>query len=161
MVAPHGIEAIEKVYGDPHAFIREDGTVSPLWDRRMVAVPFPEQLPLGWKVAGMTVISSRARVNEAIAVETLTLFRAWHKAGLWSKLVTFDGGYNWRSQRGSQKLSMHAYGGALDFNSATNQLGTPGDMDPRLVEAADGLGWTWGGEWSRPDSMHFQWGSGY
>lgn len=161
MVSPRGIEEIEKLYGDPHAFIREDGTPSPLWDRRMVSVPFPVGLPLGWKVAGMGVIANRARVNEAIAVETLALFRRWYAAGLWPKLVTYDGGYNWRAMRGSDKLSMHAYGAALDFNSGTNALGTEGDMDRHLVEVAEELGWTWGGQWSRPDPMHFQWGMGY
>jgi len=127
----------------------------------MVGVNFPSGLPLGWKVNGMEVVATRARVNEAIAAETLALFRSWYLSGLWPKLATFDGGYTWRSKRGADDLSMHAYGGALDFNASTNQLGSEGDMDRGLVEVAQRRGWTWGGEWKRPDPMHFQWGRGY
>ncbi|MGH2734749.1 MAG: M15 family metallopeptidase, partial [Actinomycetota bacterium] len=53
-------------------------------------------------------------------------------------------------------LSMHAFGLALDINVATNQLGTAGDMDPRVVEIFEKWGFVWGGRWSRPDPMHFE-----
>lgn len=53
-------------------------------------------------------------------------------------------------------LSMHAFGLAVDLNVATNQLGTAGDMDPRVVQIFERWGFVWGGEWSRPDPMHFE-----
>jgi hypothetical protein len=141
--------------------MREDGTISPLWERRMVAVPFPAALPLGWTVETGPVYAKRASVNEAIVYETANLFRAWYKENLWTALRTYDGGFTWRAKRDSTQLSMHAYGAALDFNARTNRLGTKGDMDPRLVDIARAQGWTWGGEWKRPDPMHFQYGLGY
>jgi hypothetical protein len=55
-------------------------------------------------------------------------------------------------------LSMHAFGLAIDVNTPTNQLGTQGDMDPRVVEIFERWGFVWGGRWSRPDPMHFELG---
>ena len=56
----------------------------------------------------------------------------------------------------SMPLSMHAFGLAADFNVSTNQLGTAGDMDPRVVAIFERWGFTWGGVWDRPDPMHFE-----
>ena len=53
-------------------------------------------------------------------------------------------------------LSMHAFGLAIDFNVSTNQLGTRGDMDPRIVQIFERWGFGWGGRWARPDPMHFE-----
>jgi hypothetical protein len=53
-------------------------------------------------------------------------------------------------------LSNHAFGLAVDLNSDTNQLGTAGDMDPRIVEIFEKWGFEWGGHWDRPDPMHFE-----
>jgi len=55
-------------------------------------------------------------------------------------------------------LSMHAFGLAIDLNVSTNQLGTGGDMDARIVEIFERWGFIWGGGWSRPDPMHFELG---
>lgn len=53
-------------------------------------------------------------------------------------------------------LSMHAFGLAVDFNVASNQLGTRGDIDPRVVAIFEKWGFNWGGRWARPDPMHFE-----
>jgi hypothetical protein len=156
--APTGIAEITKFYGDPTPFIRDDGTISPLWEMRMVKVDLPGPLPLGWRP---DVVVTAVRVNVVIAGETDAVLRAIHAAGLWTKLVTYDGGFAWRQQRGSSRLSMHGFGGALDFNAATNHLGTKGDMDPEVVVIVEAHGWEWGGRWKRPDPMHWQFARGY
>lgn len=158
MRTPSGIEEVKAFYGDPTGLVRPDGTVSPLWDMRMVAVELPRALPLGWDT---TKVARAVRVNEAIAAEVAAAFRELDRAGLWDFLVTYDGGYCWRTQRGSSKLSMHAFGGALDFNAVTNGLGTQGDMSHELVTFFEARGWTWGGSWKRPDPMHFQFARNY
>ena len=56
----------------------------------------------------------------------------------------------------SKPLSMHAFGLAIDLNVSTNQLGTSGDLDPRVVAIFERWGFRWGGRWSRPDPMHFE-----
>jgi hypothetical protein len=158
MKPPTGILEITKLYGDPSQHIRDDGTVGPFWEARMVKVEMPEMLPLGWRP---DVRVRSARVNQAIAAEAQGVLRMLHGAGLWTKLVSYDGGYAWRPQRGSSKLSMHGFGGALDFNANTNQLGSKGDMDPGVVQIFEDNGWEWGGRWKRPDPMHFQFARGY
>lgn len=159
MTPPVGLEQIVALYGDVRNFIREDGTVSPIWEGRMTMVPFPSPLPLGWD---KTKLAKGARVNQAIADEVDRAFRLILREGLWPKLRTYDGGYAFRAQRGSStKISLHSFGAALDFNAETNRLGKPGDMDTGLVQLFESCGWTWGGRWARPDPMHVQLASGY
>ncbi len=158
MRAPVGIVEIKALYGDPILLMRDDGTPSPIWESRMVKVALPRPLPLGWQ---MDVMVSSARVNQAIAAECASLFTALKASGAWDHIVTFDGAYAWRSQRGSAKLSMHSFGGALDFNAATNRLGERGDMHPLIVDVFDSQGWEWGGRWRRPDPMHVQFARDY
>jgi hypothetical protein len=163
--SPNGPGEVRALYGDPRPYMRDDGRVSPLWETsRIVRVPFPERLPLGWTIEGPPEdvrYASAAAVNRAIEAEVLAVFRLLAKEGLWRHLRTYDGGFVWRPQRGSSSiLSMHAFGGALDFNANTNKLGTPGDMHPAVVQMFEASGWTWGGRWSRPDPMHFQFARG-
>jgi hypothetical protein len=57
----------------------------------------------------------------------------------------------------TKPLSKHAFGLAVDLNTRTNQLGTRGHMDPRIVEIFQRWGFEWGGTWvPRPDPMHFE-----
>ncbi len=161
MTAPDGYPAVVAFYGDPRPYVRDDGTPSILWEHRMVKVDFPHPLPLGWE---LSKLASAARVNQAIAAETERVFRILEKEGLWGRFRTYDGGYVWRQQRGStSKLSMHAFGGALDFNAETNKQGHPGDMDLGVVQVFEACGWSWGGRFqgSRIDPMHFNYARGY
>jgi hypothetical protein len=82
------------------------------------------------------------------------------EAGLADAIYQYGGCYVPRfiDRDPSNPLSMHAFGLALDVNTPTNQLGTPGDMDPRVVEIFERWGFVWGGRWSRPDPMHFELG---
>jgi hypothetical protein len=56
----------------------------------------------------------------------------------------------------SKPLSNHAFGLAIDLNTTTNQLGTAGNMDPKVIEIFRKWGFNWGGYWDRPDPMHFE-----
>lgn len=53
-------------------------------------------------------------------------------------------------------LSHHAWGAAVDVNVGANPFGSPPHQDPRLVDAFERWGFTWGGEWLVPDGMHFE-----
>jgi hypothetical protein len=53
-------------------------------------------------------------------------------------------------------LSMHAWGIAFDVNVATNALGADPRLDRRVVEVLTSHGFAWGGDWRRPDGMHFE-----
>lgn len=56
----------------------------------------------------------------------------------------------------TKPLSNHAFGLAIDLNTTTNQLGTAGHMDPRIIEIFRKWGFNWGGYWDTPDPMHFE-----
>ena len=56
----------------------------------------------------------------------------------------------------SKGLSLHSWGIAVDLNTPNNQMGTEGDMHPRVVEIFKLWGFAWGGDWSYTDPMHFE-----
>ena len=53
-------------------------------------------------------------------------------------------------------ISHHAWGIAIDFNVSQNPYGVEPKMDMRLVELLEDHGLTWGGRWTEPDGMHFE-----
>lgn len=82
--------------------------------------------------------------------------------------------FNYRAIAGTERLSYHAYGRAIDINPALNPYIRDGRVDPpgalydaskpgTIVEGSfltklfDELGWEWGGRWTTPiDYQHFQ-----
>jgi hypothetical protein len=76
-----------------------------------------------------------------------------------------SGGFNYRNIRGGNKLSQHAFGTAIDINADSNPMLRPGaavvtDLPANTAELAKKWGLEWGGTWSRPDAMHFEWAGG-
>jgi hypothetical protein len=169
MGAPHGYTEILAEYGDPAPYILQDGDVSPAWQRDVTSghVELPEELRLGWdkwdatRGVWLPQYAKRISCNPKVAASLRDVLGELHDAGLWSLLHTYDGCYAWRVMRQGRKLSTHAWAIAVDFNAATNRIGTPGDMDHRIVAAFEDHDWTWGGRWERPDGMHCQLASGY
>jgi hypothetical protein len=80
------------------------------------------------------------------------------RAGLGPKLYSYAGCYVPRfiERNPERSVSLHTWGIAVDFNAATNAVGTRGDMDPRIVAIFEKWGFRWGGRWSPPDPMHFE-----
>lgn len=56
----------------------------------------------------------------------------------------------------SRGLSLHTWGIAVDLNVASNQMGTVGALDRRVVAILGRWGFSWGGTWRVPDPMHFE-----
>jgi D-alanyl-D-alanine carboxypeptidase len=70
------------------------------------------------------------------------------------------GCYNPRLNRGADpgySLSRHSWGIAVDFNPTTNPYGGEPTLAPEVVEIFKRWGFSWGGGWSVPDGMHFEW----
>ncbi|RAI00138.1 hypothetical protein DLJ53_20730 [Acuticoccus sediminis] len=69
------------------------------------------------------------------------------------------GGYNNRNIAGTNTLSNHAFGNAIDINPAQNPMGDRlvTDLPVNVAELARKHGLEWGGSWqSRKDAMHFE-----
>jgi hypothetical protein len=54
-------------------------------------------------------------------------------------------------------LSRHTWGMALDVNTDTNAQGSTPTLDCRVVRIFREHGFAWGGNFTRPDGMHFEW----
>lgn len=54
-------------------------------------------------------------------------------------------------------LSRHSWGMALDVNTVTNAQGAVPQLDCRVVVIMRRHGFAWGGNFTRPDGMHFEW----
>jgi len=82
-------------------------------------------------------------------------------AGLGAEIRSYSGCYVPRfiERNPTRPVSLHTWGIAFDINVATNQLGTKGDMDPRVVAIFERWGFRWGGRWDLPDPMHFELGA--
>ena len=78
------------------------------------------------------------------------------RTGLADKLYHYDGCYVPRFIAGTNTLSNHAFGMAIDLNAAQNQRGTVGQMDRTVVAIFKKWGFAWGGDWHYTDPMHFE-----
>lgn len=73
----------------------------------------------------------------------------------------FGGVYEFRRVSGSAKLSLHAYGAAIDLDPEMNGRGIPyaaGEkmISPVVVDIFRSENWKWGGDFINPDCMHFE-----
>lgn len=85
-----------------------------------------------------------------------------------SYFTAAGGGFNWRTIAGTDRLSAHSWGIAVDVNAelggywrwAGAPEGAAGDWDftlpEALVRAMERRGWIWGGKWHHYDGMHFE-----
>ena len=78
------------------------------------------------------------------------------------------GSFNWRRIAGTQRLSSHSFGIAVDFNTQLGAYwrwsgateGNAGTYDNHypaaLVRQMERFGFIWGGKWHHFDGMHFE-----
>ena len=158
---PAGLQGVIGAFGNIYDFIRDDGTVDPRWEaQNIVRVELPFAIPLDWDP---TKSASGIRCHRLLAPLFIEVFQRIVDTGLKASVKTYGGCYQFRAKRNGSKPSTHSWGIAIDFNVSTNAMGTPGDMDLRLVALIEGIGFVWGGRWSGTgkDPMHFQYCSAY
>jgi hypothetical protein len=117
---------------------------------------------------------SRFLVNKYFKAVLIKAYTALQAAGLHTEIKSFDGCYNDRNVRGSNKLSGHAYAVAVDHNAAQEGMQsipaadiTPekrlGNWSAQFVATMKGAGLFYGGDFhtihadgtERIDPMHF------
>jgi hypothetical protein len=151
---------VDSFYGNPRG---PDGQPSAAWEQKnLILVKTPWQLITAWDSAPVRGI----RIHSLCAETLQNILKAiWVAAGQDEHVIKdwgmnlYGGGYSFRLMRGSNRLSMHSWGCAVDFDPERNKLGdtTPNFANcTKVLDAFNAEGWTWGGHWHKPDGMHWQ-----
>lgn len=124
----------------------------------------------GWESAHMMMANAdwlptgRLYVNKGVWPSLQAAFEACLALGDGYEIRTL-GCFAPRPKRVNGDLSVHSWGAAVDLNADTNPLSFDGvlrsDIPDAWVAEFEKRGFTWGGRWSKPDAMHFQFVSGY
>ncbi len=128
------------------------------WRReQIVRVHVPQLMTQGLKRNGNVYVHRRISEN------FLALWQAWDDVDLLEEVLTWNGSFVPRFQRGSRtRLSNHSWGTAFDINARYNRMGAHpamrGDEGSvrELVRLANDHGFYWGGHFRRKDGMHFE-----
>lgn len=99
-----------------------------------------------------------------LCVESLkAIFDEINTLGLNNRITSYAGAFYPRRIRGSQAISNHSWGSAIDLNAPENWLGKqPAKIGQKgclleLVPIFNKYGWFWGGHYEgRLDGMHFE-----
>ena len=114
------------------------------------------------------VWGQRVRVHRLIHAEFIHACRAAHQGlieeGAQAYLPQRVDSYVCRPIAGSSSWSLHAFGLAFDIFRTPPGVPPPGGvwtpaapLHPAFVAAFTSRGWTWGGNWQRRDTPHFEW----
>lgn len=118
-------------------------------ENNMVVWDVPPELEIG-------VIPKKIYCNKDL-VRPLTLaFTNLIHRGHVGELKTWDGCFNIRLKRSGGTPSLHSWGIAIDVNSAWNRQGEEPTLSTEFVRCFTDAGFDWGGNWGKPDAMHFQ-----
>jgi hypothetical protein len=161
MTPPNGFDEIINVFGDIRKYVDTAGVLSSAWNSvRLATAQLPFALPLSWD---MNTRVQKITCHEMLVSTFERVFQQIQDEGLQDTVQSYGGCFMYRPQRTGSKLSTHAWGIAIDLNTNTNQQGTDGDMDPRLVKVFTDAGFEWGGSWEGrvKDPMHMQYCTGY
>jgi len=115
---------------------------------------FPQQRLVPRRVP----LLGRFMCNELVFPALNAAMRELRALGRAGAIRNFAGCYSARMvmRRPSGGISHHAWGAAVDINSLTNPYGAPPRQPKVLVRVMRRHGFTWGGRWSVPDGMHFE-----
>jgi hypothetical protein len=137
--APGTPEWASAHYGDPDSARFEERNIKPI------------------EFLGRTMFVHKKAQRHFLRLESLFEARAPGYAAAVAAGLLDDWSYHNRSVRGSEAAkSNHAFGLAVDVNALANVMGTTGDMPAEVVWQWEIEGGDWGGDWNRPDPMHFE-----
>ena len=102
------------------------------------------------------VIPKRLYCNKDMILPLSKAFKNLIDRKKTDELKTFDGCFNIRLKRGAASLSLHSWGLAVDVNAGWNRFGARPSLSLSFVKCFTDAGFDWGGDWQKPDGMHFQ-----
>lgn len=124
---------------------------APESESAMVVWDVPTELELGF-------IPKKIYCNRDMIQPLQQAFSNIISRALVGELKTWDGCFNIRKKVGGATPSLHSWGVAIDINAAWNGFNKPPTMSAEMVACFKDAGFDWGGDWSKPDGMHFQLG---
>lgn len=161
---PNGLKEINAVYGKP--YVRNNmHKYDENFRQNMSIAQLPFPMRLSWNkektvnrilvnnLVASTIIDALQEVLDKVGYEELRR-REWD---------LFGGVFNFRNVReNGNKLSTHSWGIAIDLNPHLGPLGEAPRRYPEVfTNAFKKRGALWGGDFKRPDGMHFQFCKGY
>lgn len=143
----------DKFYGNPRG---KNGHANPKWEAaNLVYVKLPIGFGMMYEKTKVTQVRVHKKVADAVkaAFNALWLLSGKSAAKLkeWG-ISIFSGAYNFRLMRTSNRLSMHSYGIALDFDGGNRPLGSKKFFPPEVIKCFTDQGATN----LKNDPMHFQ-----
>lgn len=142
-----------------------NGRPTAAWESAMLTrIELPYRMSLSWDpVRTINRITCHRRVSQSLKRVLQGILQHYGSSDAIeeARLHLFGGCYEFRRVAGSSRLSVHAFGAAIDFDPDRNSLGKAYDPDSGMipvpvVQIFKDEGWLWGGEFTRPDCMHFQ-----
>ena len=147
--------------GAPQVAIATNGSVGALIGTYRYRVVGTQVIPdSGWTATHLRTetmpLIGRVTCNTGMLPQLRAALNDVVAQGLSKYVYQTAGCYNARFIAGSTRLSNHAFGLAIDLNSAENGRGTRGQMNPSVVKIFEKWGFAWGGTWKYTDPMHFE-----
>jgi hypothetical protein len=155
-VRPEGLAEVIEVFGDPHRYV----SAPEVWEAETLRIVQLSQ-PLIYAIdTGLSI--SRVRAHRYLVEHLAETLMTCLDAGVPPGRMKYGGCYCWRTKRSGHHLSLHAWGIAVDLEPTENPYGEPWrddgiGLDPRVIDTFRHSHWKWGGEFTPPDPMHFQW----
>ncbi len=154
---PIGIDAIKAYYGNPDRngdFILD----KKFQDDFLVKVPLPFPLYLSWNKAECRNLYGHKYVVQRIQRFFIYVADAYGGQAALHKLGydIWGGCFQFRSKRGGDHLSTHAWGIAFDYLPHLGPYGKPSEIPDKILSISKDLGIVNGGSWDYPDGMHNQ-----
>ncbi len=109
-----------------------------------------------WLRAAIPALPVKVYCNRLLSAPLVAALTNVVNRGLAAELKTWDGCYKVRMKTAGFSPSLHSWGVAIDLNAATNGYNKTPRLSSAFVKCFTDVGFDWGGEWKKPDGMHFQ-----
>lgn len=161
-------KSLAEYYGQPWKVTSDSIVLDPLFEKvHIMRIRTPYKMKYAGKEISQIAVNKKCAESLGIVLEKIgkTLNASERE---FFQLDQFGGSFNFRPIRGvngaltANKLSLHAYGAAIDLAPQLNPLGVKYDPAKKMIpheviEIFKKEGWGWGGDFkARPDCMHFQ-----
>jgi hypothetical protein len=122
----------------------------PANESNMVLWPIPPELTC-------PAFPKKIYCNKDLIEPLKKAFKLISERSLASQVKSWNGCFAIRKKRGNNNsFSLHSWGVAIDINAPWNGFGKTPTMSKELVACFVEAGFEWGGNWKKPDGMHFQ-----